>query len=74
MLKTITRNMSIAYCLLLSWNVLIYALETLFVASDSTPSHINDPRIYAGEMTVSLPANVRFPLRVKLVLIAPVPA
>lgn len=66
--------MSIAYCLLLSWNVLMYALDTLFVASDSTPYQINDLRIYAGEVKFSSPANVRLPLRVKLVLMAPVPA
>ena len=33
-----TKNMSIAICLLLSWKLLMYALETLFVASESTPS------------------------------------
>jgi hypothetical protein len=32
------RNMSMAICLLLSWKLLIYALDTLFVASERTPS------------------------------------
>lgn len=32
-----TKNMSIATCLLLSWKLLMYALETLFVASERTP-------------------------------------
>jgi hypothetical protein len=31
--------MSIAICFPLSWKLLIYALETLFVASDKTPVH-----------------------------------
>ena len=32
------KNMSIAICLFLSWKLLIYALDTLFVASERTPS------------------------------------
>jgi len=32
------KNMSIAICLLLSWKLLMYALDTLFVASERTPS------------------------------------
>jgi hypothetical protein len=32
------KNMSIATCLLLSWKLLMYALDTLFVASERTPS------------------------------------
>ena len=32
-----TRNMSMATCFPLSWKLLIYALDTLFVASDKTP-------------------------------------
>lgn len=32
------KNMSMAICLLLSWKLLIYALDTLFVASERTPS------------------------------------
>lgn len=31
------KNMSIAICLLLSWKLLMYALDTLFVASEITP-------------------------------------
>lgn len=31
------KNMSMAICLLLSWKLLIYALDTLFVASERTP-------------------------------------
>ena len=33
-----TKNMSMAICLLLSWKLLMYALDTLFVASERTPS------------------------------------
>ena len=36
--KRLTTNMSMAICLPLSWKLLIYARETLFVASDKTPS------------------------------------
>lgn len=32
-----TKNISIATCLLLSWKLLMYARETLLVASDRTP-------------------------------------
>lgn len=32
-----TRNISMATCFPLSWKLLIYALDTLFVASDKTP-------------------------------------
>lgn len=45
-----------AFCLPLSWKLLIYALPTLFVAS------------------LSRPAKVFLPVRVALVLRAPVPA
>ena len=33
----LTKNISIAICFPLSWKLLIYALETLLVASDKTP-------------------------------------
>lgn len=36
--KTLTRNISMAICFPLSWKLLMYALDTLFVASDKTPS------------------------------------
>jgi hypothetical protein len=67
--------MSIAICFPLSWKLLIYALETLFVASDKTPAHLVWS-ITKSHMkySVDIPARVRFPLRVKLVLRAPVPA
>jgi hypothetical protein len=32
------KNMSMATCLLLSWKLLMYALDTLLVASERTPS------------------------------------
>ena len=32
------KNMSMAICLFLSWKLLMYALDTLFVASERTPS------------------------------------
>ena len=32
------KNMSMAICLLLSWKLFMYALDTLFVASERTPS------------------------------------
>lgn len=51
-----TTNISIATCFPLSWKLLMYARDTLLVASANTP------------------ARVRFPLLVKLVLSAPVPA
>lgn len=35
--KERAKNMSMAICLLLSWKLLIYALDTLFVASERTP-------------------------------------
>jgi hypothetical protein len=37
MAHRLTRKRSIAICLALSWKLLIYALETLFVASVNTP-------------------------------------
>ena len=64
--------MSMAACFALSWKLLIYALETLFVASDKTPLMILSPAYKEG--AISLPARVRLPLRVKLVFKAPVPA
>lgn len=36
-----TRKISIAVCFPLSWKLLIYARETLFVASDKTPEKMN---------------------------------
>ena len=65
--------MSIAICFPLSWKLLIYALETLFVASDKTPVHLFNRQVHI-QSSMDLPARVRFPLRVKLVLRAPVPA
>ena len=76
--KTGTRrakNMSIAICLFLSWKLFMYALDTLFVASDRTPScHYQQTVEVRGNQSQFLPANVRFPLLVKLVFSAPVPA
>ena len=51
----------------------MYARDTLFVASDSTPK----TRLYCTtqqRVLAFLPASVRFPLLVKLVFRAPVPA
>ncbi len=39
-----TRNMSMAICFPLSWKLLIYALETLLVASDKTPAQLGVKR------------------------------
>lgn len=36
-LVELTKNISMATCFPLSWKLLIYALDTLFVASDKTP-------------------------------------
>lgn len=36
----LTKNISIATCFPLSWKLLIYALETLLVASDKTPVQV----------------------------------
>lgn len=65
-----------AICFPLSWKLLIYALETLFVASDKTPAKpgVKRWRPKRKRETRFIPARVRFPLRVKLVLRAPVPA
>lgn len=37
--KEITKNISMAVCLALSWKLLMYALETLLVASERTPEN-----------------------------------
>jgi len=68
----LTRNMSIAICFPLSWKLLMYARETLLVASDNKPNYTIDAG--ASQAKECLPASVCFPLRVKLVFRAPVPA
>lgn len=53
----------------------MYALDTLFVASERTPIRFLSAESGAtGDPVFLSPANVRFPLRVKLVFSAPVPA
>ena len=38
----LTRNMSIAICFPLSWKLLMYARDTLLVASDNKPDYMID--------------------------------
>lgn len=52
----------------------MYALDTLFVASERTPLEEIIPCLLKGTSQGGLPASVRFPVRVKLVFRAPVPA
>jgi hypothetical protein len=68
-----TRNMSIAACLFLSWKLLMYALDTDLVASDTSPVLLHQHTCERVSHRTA-PANVRLPVRVKLVLSAPVPA
>ena len=52
----------------------MYALDTLFVASERTPLEEIITCLLRAVSQGSLPASVRFPVRVKLVFRAPVPA